>query len=834
MSRTNFKFKDLVDIPAFGEMLGRLYGILHIPSAIIDIEGNVLTGVGWQRICLDFHRKNPAAEKLCIKSDTCIRGKIETGKPFVIYECPHGLIDSCCPIIIEGKHIANLFTGQILHAPLNDETRDRFRLQAQQYGFNENDYLDALSEVPVFSIEKHESILDFLSQMAKMIGDKNKDFSGIDNIKDITERKLVKERLGKKKDFLEKLTNSLGEAIFTVKLPERVVDFVNPAIETIFGYSQEECIGMQTSMFYPSQQEYIDFGRKIKQAIVQQQQILITEQMLKRKNDELFPSEITTTFISQDNNVVRVISIIRDITESKEAEKNLVRAKEEWEKTFNAINDIVSLQDTSMRIVKINQKGCDTLDLPIENIIGKYCYELFHGSKEPCTECPILFSQKTFEPYTKEMIHEKLGKTFLVSAAPVLDDQGKLTHITHVAKDITEKKKLEEGLLKVQKMEAIGILAGGIAHDFNNILSTMLGYSEMAKDGLPEESQPVKDIQNVIKAGYRAKDLVKRILTFSRQAEQELIPLKIQDVVKETLDLLRSIIPSTIQINQDINNSCGPVFADPTQIHQAIMNLCINAKHAMEKNGGVLTIGVDTVDVLQSTIDKDGLDIIPGAYVKLAVSDTGHGMSTSVMDRMFDPFYTTKGIGEGTGLGLAVIHGIMKSYNGFLKVSSELGKGSIFSIYLRQIDSEIQPEEALSVSLLEKENLPRGTETVLVVDDEEILTAMLTRILSSLGYSVTPIGSSLEALQEFKAQPDRYDLVVTDMSMPQISGETLALEIMSIRPDTPIILCTGYSNKIAEDEARSIGISGYLAKPVIKIELAQLVREVLDRKKNED
>jgi len=410
-------------------------------------------------------------------------------------------------------------------------------------------------------------------------------------------------------------------------------------------------------------------------------------------------------------------------------------------------------------------------------------------------------------------------KTKLSRLAPAV------TRAIEESKEHALRLELERQLQQTQKMEAIGTLAGGIAHDFNNILGAILGYGDMAMDGLPEESQRAKDIQQVLKAGHRAKGLVQQILAFSRQAEQELITLKIQYLAKEVIKLLRSTIPATIQITQDIHASCGPVLADPTQIHQIMINLCTNASHAMRENGGVLSIRLETVDIRQNTIDNDGLDVTPGDYVRLEVSDTGHGMSRSVMDRIFDPFFTTKGIGEDTGLGLAVVHGIVRSYNGFIKVTSELGKGTIFAIYLPQIDSEIQPDEALATLL------PRGKENVLVVDDEKELVEMMARMLTNLGYTVYPFNNSLEAMEAFMAQPDKYDLVVTDMTMPTMTGAALAQKIISIRPDASIILCTGYSNIIDEAGARSMGISGYLAKPIIKMELAQLVRNVLDRKK---
>lgn len=376
-------------------------------------------------------------------------------------------------------------------------------------------------------------------------------------------------------------------------------------------------------------------------------------------------------------------------------------------------------------------------------------------------------------------------------------------------------------LHQAQKLEAIGTLAGGIAHDFNNILSAILGYSEMAKGNLPADSQAVKDLEKVISAGNRAADLVKQLLTFSRQGEQELQPVQIHHIIKEALKLLDASIPSTIEIRRNISSNCAPILADPTQIHQILLNLCTNARHAMLEKGGILSVSLSQVEVPEA-----GLPQVPkltgGTYLLLRVSDTGFGMDRDTMAQIFDPFFSTKERGEGTGLGLAVVHGIVTKLGGQITVSSEPGKGTVFQIYFPVVDMEEAVKQGKTASVL------GGKERILVVDDEVELAEMIQRMLADLGYDATSFTDSVEALQEFTGDTKAYDLVITDMTMPSITGAELARRMVAVKPGMPIILCTGFSEIMDEEKAKAIGIREYIMKPVIKSELAKIVRTVLD------
>ena len=406
-----------------------------------------------------------------------------------------------------------------------------------------------------------------------------------------------------------------------------------------------------------------------------------------------------------------------------------------------------------------------------------------------------------------------------VSAVAVKDPNGEVTYYDGIIEDITGKKELELQLQQSQKMEAIGTLAGGIAHDFNNILSAILGYTELALIDAERESTLYQSLQEVFRAGERAKDLVKQILTFSRQAEQERKPVLLKPISKEVIKFLRASLPTTIDIRQEIMSD-ALVMADPIQIHQLLMNLCTNAGHAMGERGGRLTVKLlDTYFDAEALVDHPELKT--GPFIELTISDTGHGIPAHLIDRIFDPFFTTKEKGEGTGMGLSVAHGIVGSCGGKIIATSELGKGSTFKIYLPSVEKD-EPSQPLGA-----EPVKAGTERILFVDDEIPLADIGKQMIESLGYKVTTRTSSLEALELFRAKPDGFDLVITDMTMPNMTGDILAKEMIRIKPEIPVILCTGYSARITQQQAASMGIRAFVSKPVVRRDIAETIRSVL-------
>lgn len=397
-----------------------------------------------------------------------------------------------------------------------------------------------------------------------------------------------------------------------------------------------------------------------------------------------------------------------------------------------------------------------------------------------------------------------------------------MSNITERNKKDEEHKKMESQLRQAQKMEAIGTLAGGIAHDFNNILGAIMGYTQLAMTEASPGSQLYDFLKEVFNGGHRAKDLIKQILTFSRQSEQSKQPFLIGTVLKEAIKLLRASLPSTIEIRQNIAHQVGPVLGDPTQIHQVLMNLCTNASQAMADKGGVLGIGLEEVTVTSEQASSMGLEA--GEYVCLRVSDTGPGIAKGILDRIFEPYFTTKGIGEGTGLGLSTVLGIVESHGGVIKLNPESGAGTTFSIYLPRHFSDTKPVEN------NQDPIESGVEKILLIDDEKSLAEMGSRMLKRLGYQVTMRTSSLEALELFRLHPDWFDLVITDQTMPQMTGMGLTKELLKIRPDIPVILCTGFSSAVTPDTIKAVGIQGILMKPVIMEELAKTIRAILEKR----
>ena len=405
-----------------------------------------------------------------------------------------------------------------------------------------------------------------------------------------------------------------------------------------------------------------------------------------------------------------------------------------------------------------------------------------------------------------------------------------------IMNDITERKKarkervrLEKQLMQAQKMEAIGVLAGGIAHDFNNILYPLIGFAELLKEDLPKSGHLGDSVDEILHAAFRAKDLVKQILAFGRRLEDEIKPVRIQTVVREVVKLSHSVIPSTITIKTDIDDTCGPVMADEGQMHQCIMNLVTNSFQAMEDTGGTITILLSSKTYDENTVPDPGL--LPGDYVRLSVRDTGPGIPSTIMDKVFEPYFTTKVVGKGTGLGLSVVHGIIKNCKGIIRLDSLPGKGTCFVIHLPVSATGKQtcgqpPAQKLSGSL------PGGNERVLLVDDEENVLKVEKKMLDRLGYRVVPQIDPEIALDLVKENPNGFDIVITDMTMPKMTGEALVKEIHQINPEMPLIICTGYSDNLGRELMKKTGARALLIKPMSMPELATEIRNALDTQRS--
>jgi PAS domain S-box-containing protein len=692
---------------------------------------------------------------------------------------------------------------------------------------------------------------------------------------DISERRLAEASLHENEARLRAITHSAKDAILMMD-PSGRISFWNPAAEALFGYTGEEAMGadLHRLLAPPRYQHACEQAFSAFQRTGQGQAIgAIIELAACHKQGHEIPIELSLSALHKPGGW-HTIGIIRDISERKQAEQLARRNEERLRKLVEILQHPA---DTSL----------DFLDYALEQAIALtgstigylYLYDeerehfmLNSWSKEVMPACTIVNPQTCYAlektgiwgeavrqrrplvvndfqtahplkrgypeghvPLHRYMTVPIFSEERIVCVIGLANKEAEYDQtdvlqtslLMETVWNIAERKRMEEEqerlqkqLYHAQKMEAIGTLAGGIAHDFNNILSAVLGYAEMARDDSPRNSVAARGMERVLEAGGRATALVRQILAFSREERGERIPIDPGLIVKEVAKLLRPSLPSTILIKQK-TAATRAILADPTQMHQILMNLCTNAFHAMEQTGGTLEIAIEQVSLSATGLSQQPT-IAPGDFVVLSVTDTGPGITPEIRERIFDPYFTTKGVGQGTGLGLSIVHGIVTEHGGFITCESEPGRGSIFSVFLPAINdlASLEHESAQPV--------PTGREHILLVDDEQLLAEMGQAMLERLGYEVTVRTSSTDALTLFQQHPDRFDAVITDQTMPGMTGLELAQRLLRLRPDLPIILCTGYSSLVSEDQVRSCGIKGFVMKPFTMKEAAALLRTVLD------
>jgi PAS domain S-box-containing protein len=503
-----------------------------------------------------------------------------------------------------------------------------------------------------------------------------------------------------------------------------------------------------------------------------------------------------------------------------------------FRKSFDYAASGMVLLDLNGYFMDVNEFFLNMLGYSEHELFGNTIFKICHPEDVDVVAVSLEQLQKgeiEFDTYEQRFLNSN-GQTSwaLVSTSLLIDSEGHPLHFISLYQDLTDKKmteteneKLEARLQQAQKMEAIGTLAGGIAHDFNNILSGIMGYAQLGMLESDRESDNYRWLQGVQEACDRASELVRQILTFSRQGEQERTPIQIHLIVKEALKLLRATLPLNIDIVEKISSESDVILADSTQIHQLVMNLCTNAYHSMLDQGGTLEIILQPED-LSPGARAQQLDLQPGPYTKLTISDTGCGMDNATLNKIFDPYFTTKEADKGTGLGLSVVHGIVESHGGLISVNSEPGRGTRFEVLFPQITIDKKAKQQGF------ESIPTGSERVLLIDDEVAVVETVKSILEKLGYRVKGYTDPQEAFDEFAANIDDFDLVITDMSMPFLTGEELSKQMLKIRPDIPIVLCTGYSDQFDAARAYVLGIKKFLMKPMEISHLATNIREVLD------
>ena len=644
--------------------------------------------------------------------------------------------------------------------------------------------------------------------------------------RDITERKKAEYELLESKNYLNEIINSVADPIFVKDRQHRWV-LINDAFCSFMGHNREKLIGKSDYDFLPKEESDIFWEKD--EVVFKSGEENINEETITDSRAIVHTIITKKTLYSNVKGEQFIVGIIRDITIRKRAEENLQKSNQALQAIIDASPLAIFTLDHNLRVTSWSPAAERIFGWSKEEAVGQYNPIV---PEEKWDEFKALVSEVlSGKGYSNSEVRRRTkdGRAIYVnvSTEPLRDAHGKVVGALGVIQDVTESKRIKEDtrrlesqLAQAQKMESIGTLAGGIAHDFNNILAAIIGYSELALDDVTDPEKLAAEIKEVIKAGDRAKHLVSQILTFSRKTETKYSPMELPALIKESLKMLRSVIPTTVDIRSDIIKS-GLVMSDPTQIHQLIMNLCTNAAHSMDESGGILSISLQKAHIEGG--DADSLGLSPGHYLRLSVSDTGHGMPPEIIERIYEPYFTTKELSRGTGLGLSVVHGIVKSHGGAIKCKSAPGKGTTFDIFLPELVLE---KEAPKPS--KEEPLPTGAERILYVDDEPALTGIAEKMLGKLGYDVTTLNSSLKALEVFRANPDTFDLVITDMTMPGMTGDKLAQNLMEIRPDIPVILCSGYSEHISSEKAESKGIREYLMKPLQQKVLAETIRKVLD------
>ena len=627
----------------------------------------------------------------------------------------------------------------------------------------------------------------------------------------LEERAKTDSELRLERNKLKKILDATDDGVYIVS-KDYDIEYVNPTIEKQFGPWK----GHKCHEYFHSRETPCPW---CKNAEVFGGKSLRWEFHV-AKNDRIY--DLFDTPITNADGSVSKLEILHDITDRVRAEQERARLAVAIEQAAEG----VVMTDRDGFILYVNPAFEQITGYSTTESIGKKTSILKSGKHDPSFYTQMWETISSGKVWKDVFINKrKSGELYHVDTtiSPVRGDGGLVTHYVGISRDITADLEIEKRAMQSQKLQAIGTLSGGIAHDFNNILTAIIGHAEMAALDAPSDSDIKHSLEQILNASARARDMVKRLLAFSRGSTMEQKPVNLSAVALETIKLLRSAIPSTIEIRKNIFDGHYMAMGDPTQIGQVMMNLLANAEHAMRKKGGVLEVSLNPIQVGEEP-SMAALHLKPGPYGLLTVSDTGHGMSKDVMERIFEPFFTTKKLDEGSGLGLSVAHGIIAGMNGAMTVNSELEKGTVFKVYFPLLSGETEQGMVAEAPPM------RGTETVLIVDDEPQLVDMWSRVLSRLGYTALRAISPMEGLRIFGSNDARIDIVVTDYAMPGMNGMDMAREMMKMRNGIPVILLTGYSSVVTQEEAKAAGIVEFAMKPVTTLEMSRMIRSALARR----
>ena len=602
----------------------------------------------------------------------------------------------------------------------------------------------------------------------------------------------------------------------------------------MYGYDETEMIGLTGKDIVHPDYRHL-FGTFIKECV--ETGHFLAESMDLRKDGTPFHVEVHGSLFEYKGSR-HLMAMVRDVTVRKKAEAALRSSREEFKALYEKSRkeyelyysilhtsaDAIVIYDLNGNVKYVNPSFTHIFGWTLRDLEGRRVPFVPESEREATLAGikDIIEHGKPVRKFrTKRCTKDGRTLNISVSGSRYNDHEGNPAGMLVILRDITLEQKLEDQLQQAHKMEAIGTLAGGIAHDFNNILSIILGNAELAIDDISNGKPAEQSLKEIRKASFRARELVQQILSFARKTMTSLKPMEINGIVKESLKLMRASIPAMVDIHSNIPSEPSMILGDPTEIHQIVINLCTNAAHAMKTSGGTLEVGLSEVALDEKTASRYE-DLSPGVFVKLTVKDNGEGISKDILEKVFEPYFTTKEFGAGSGMGLAVVYGLVKKCKGAIKIESDVGEGTTVEVLFPKIEEEAPATEK------KEDELPRGTERILLVDDDPAIVNMTGQMLKRLGYFVTEKTDSTGALESFKSSPEDFDLVITDMSMPKMAGDRLAAELMKIRRDIPILLCTGHSDSVDEKKARRLGIKGFAMKPLDKGKLARAVRAVLD------
>jgi PAS domain S-box-containing protein len=769
-----------------------------------------------------------AENSLCAKTETGEILRDSLGNPALECMCGNvinGRIDPSQPFFTPNGSFWTNSTTALLSSTSEADRQARTRNRCHGEGF------ESVALIPLFVGNERIGLLQ--------LNDRRKGLFNLEAITlwerlagylSVTLTKLrAEEALRESEEKYRRIVQTSKEGIWAMD-SNYLTTFVNQRMADMLGYTPVEMIGRRVDTFmFPE-----DLGdHSVRMEARKQGEGGVYERRFRRKDGGALWTIVSATALRDaEGKFTGSFGMFTDITERKQAEAEIRDSEERNRRLVEALPDAIIFRSGGL-ITYANPAAVKLFRANrMEELIGKRYLELVHPDDraESTERVRKNMEENWVAPPREHRLIALDGQVVEVESTGVpvkirggVQTFGVFRDITEQKKSHQEKEKLEAQLQQAQKMEALGTLAGGIAHDFNNILSVIIGSSELLELKEVVEDSSRQTLDNVLQASQRAKELVRQILAFSRHAKQEKILLNFKSIIKETLEFLRASLPSSIQIRQYLDPAAGTIMADPTQMQQILMNLCTNAGHAMEKDGGVMQINLANVTLNAEDVRFDP-DLEPGGYVRLTVSDTGHGMEPSVIQRIFEPYFTTKELGKGTGLGLAVVHGIVKAHNGMINVYSEAGKGTTFKVFLPRAEGydgvgEMKPAASI----------PKGSERILLVDDEKALADIEKQLLNWMGYEVEIRTSPIEAIEAFRANPQKFDLVLTDMTMPQMTGIKMAKQMIEIRTDIPVIVCTGFSDQINEDQALSAGVKALLLKPVVAREMSEAIRKALKK-----